>query len=516
MHLPFEQILHALVGETYARRNAVFIIFAFISLVFLGVGSIWPKKYTSFTIIHADRSNIIQPLMQGRAETTHTINHISNAREIIFGEKIMSQILKDAGWLEEAPTEIDQEKIKKDIKKRITIEGVGSDLIRIAYIDNDPMRSYVSAKRMADLFIQEGELAQVQESEAAFQFIENQVKEYLAKLTKVEEELMTYRLHNPDAQPGMKSQVAARISSLKKEIEETRLELSEAVIRKNSLTEQLSGEAAITISQSREGQYRSKIADLQAQLETLRLDYKDTYPDILRIKHQIVDLKESMKKEKLRQVDARNKAKNSGSTYIDESIILNPLYQQLRSDASSTETILATLNARINEMEKILKKEFDRATRINDGEASLSKLTRNYKVNQGIYQDLLRRRENARVSRSLDQEQQGLTFKIQEPAKIPLLPTGIRFMHFAAAGLLFGLATPIGLIYIMLQIDPRIRFSRVISSELELPVLAEITRLSSMREERSARINLVLIGIGMVILLATYGYISWLKFSGQI
>lgn len=516
MPLPFEQLLHALIGECYARRNAIFIVFLVISLSFLAVGSVWPKRYTSFAIIHTDDTNILQPLMRGTAETTHVTDHVANAREILFGEKIMGQILKNVGWLNNDPSDIEQEQIKKEIKERVSVRSVGDNLIKIAYSDSQPERSYLTAKNLAVLFIHEGERSKMEETEAAYIFIEKQVGEYLDKLTKVEEELKIFRSDNPDARPGMETEVSSRISTLKGDIEQARLQLQETIIRRNSIIKQLSGEAAITISQSREGQYRAKIADLQTRLESLQLDYQDTYPDIVRLKHQINDLKEAMGGEMRRQVEARDKAKIAGDTYIDEAIILNPLYQQLRSDASSTETKIATLKARISEMNKMLESEYERARLIHDGEADLSELTRDYQVNQEIYQDLLRRRERARVSRSLDQEQKGLTYKIQEPAKFPLIPTGIRFLHFVAAGLTLGLAVPIGLIYIMLQVDPRIRFSNSIKTELELPVLAEITRISSMQEEHKAKINLIFIAVGFSIVLLIYGYIGWLKFSGKL
>jgi len=516
MRIPFEEILKALLGECYAHRNAIFTAFVFISLTFLAVGSIWPKRYTSFAIIQIDSSNIIQPLMIGTAVATETADHAGNAIEIISGEKIMNEILKDAGWLKTNPSEVEKEKMKEEIKEKMIVSGLGDNLLKIEYRDDKPMRAYITAKRMADLFIYEGERAKLEESKAAFNFIEKQVQQYLSKLTKVEDSLREFRSNNPDARPGLQDEVSARISSLKRSIEQTRLELRETMIRKNSLKAQLSGEAAITISQSKEGQYRSKIADLQARLESLRLDYQDTYPDIVKLKHQISDLKESMSREIRNQIEAKNKARKTGSTYVDDAIILNPLYQQLRGESSQTETQIATLRARIAETEKILANEYKRARRIHGGEATLSKLTRDYEVNQGIYQDLLRRLENARVSRNLDQEQEGLTFKIQEPAKIPLIPTGIRFIHFAFAGILFGIAAPLGLIYIMIQIDPRVRFSKIISEELNIPVLADINTLSSYSEDRKARVNGVLLIIGVLMVSVIYMYVGWLKYKGHL
>ena len=120
-------------------------------------------------------------------------------------------------------------------------------------------------------------------------------------------------------------------------------------------------------------------------------------------------------------------------------------------------------------MQKMLRNEYERAKRIHGGEATLIKLTRDYDVNQGIYQDLLKRLENARVSRNLDMEQQGLSFKIQEPAKVPLLPTGVRFIHFAIAGIVLGIAVPFG---IMRSISSGVMFAWAIafSMAIDMPL----------------------------------------------
>ncbi len=516
IHLPFEDILHTLIVEVVDRRKAVFTAFVIFSLLILGVGTIWPKRYTSFGIILADDSNILQPLMEGSAETTQTTDYVGNAREIIFGEKIMLQVIEDAGWLKEERSEVEKEQIKKDIRDNVKINSIGNNLIKIEYRDSDAVRAYTTAKRMAELFIEEGEKSKINESQAAYNFIEKQVNEYLSKLTQVEEQLSEFRSNNPDARAGLESEVSDRIASLTSDISRTQLELRETEIRRDSLQLQLSGEAAITISQSKEGQYRSKISDLQQSLETLRLDYKETYPDIVRLKHQINDLKNSMRNERLRRQEAKNKARTTGVSYIDEAIILNPLYQKLRSDASNTQTKIATLNARMAEMNIMLENEYERARRIHSGEVTLAKLTRDYQVNQDIYQDLLKRMERARVSRNLDKENQGLTFKIQEPAKIPLIPTGLRFIHFALAGLIIGLAIPIGIIYLMLQLDPRIRYAQIINDELNIPVLAEIKVLTSSVEDARASRSLLYLAGGILIVISIYGIIGWFKYVGQI
>lgn len=516
MHIPFEELLKTLIAECYAKRNIIFIVFFFISISLITVGKHWPKIYTTFVVIQIDETNILQSLMRGTAETTQAIDHASNANEIISGDKIMSSILKDVGWLESEPSEVEQEKIKEGIRKRVSIKTVGDGLLKISYRDNDPSRAYVTVKGLADLFIEEGEKSKSKESKAAYDFIENQVNQYLSKLTEIEKNLQEFRTNNPDARPGLDTEVSTRISRHQRNIEQAHLDLREAEISKKSLEKQLSGEAAITISQSREGQYRMKIASLQEALERLRLDYKETYPDVIRIKHQIRDIKKSMKAEIQRQVDAKQSAKNTGNTFIDEAILLNPIYQQLRGKAAENETKIVTLKARIAQMNTMLNKEFERARKIHGGEAELAQLTRNYDVNQDIYQDLLKRRENARVSRSLDQERSGLTYEIQEPAKLPLIPTGLRFLHFVIAGLLLGILIPVGFIFFIIQVDPRIHFSQTILSEFEVPVLAEVRKIRSYSELRSEKVNLSLITVGLFIVFLIYVYVAWLRLSGDM
>lgn len=515
MQVPLDELIKALISEIYKKRNIIFVMFAVISLSILSVGTIWPKIYTSFVLIQVDTTNILQNLMRGTAETTKAIDHGANAREIVYGDRILEQIYIDAKWFGDNQTEIEKERIKQNIKKSIQVKNLGGGLLRITYADSNPERAFITTQRLGELFIKEGEQAKSKESQAAYDFINKQVNEYLEKLTKVENDLRIFRSDNPDSAPGVDTEVSSRITKLKQDIEKSQLELSEEVIRKKLLVKQLSGEAEITISQSIEGKYRLKIVELQDNLETLRLDYTESYPDIIRIKNQIVDVKTSMENVIEQRIKAKDKAKNTGDKYIDEAILINPLYQQLRVDASSNETKIETLKYRIIEMTKMVEIEYERSKNIHSGAASLSQLTRNYDVNQTVYQDLLKRRENARVSRSLDEERSGLTFEIQEPAKLPIIPTGLRFLHFVLASLVLGVVIPVAIIYVMLQADPRIHFSQVIVAELDIPVLASVRKINSYSDIPRERSNLLILSAGIITVIIIFGIVGWLKVTSE-
>src|SRR3546814_8340712 len=138
-----------------------------------------------------------------------------------------------------------------------------------------------------------------------------------------------------------------------------------------------------------------------------------------------------------RQLDQERDHAAAGPSPTDnEYSRLNPLYQELRSQLSQAQRDIAATRSRMGAAESMLDDEMARSRGIAASEGALAELNRDYDVNREIYQDMLRRREHARVSMGLDQEKRGLTLRVQDPPTIPLRPTGLRFMHIAVAGLL--------------------------------------------------------------------------------
>jgi predicted transcriptional regulator len=209
-------------------------------------------------------------------------------------------------------------------------------------------------------------------------------------------------------------------------------------------------------------------------------------------------------------------ANDNKQPFADKGVFINPLYEELRRELSATKTTIDTLRVRIAQIEQRLKHELERGRRIHVSELILAELTRDYEVNRDIYQQLLKRRENARVSMSLDQEEQGLNLRIQERAVVPVQPSGPRFLHFAAISLVLGILVPVGLIYLKVMYDPRICFKSTISEKLSLPVLAVIPHLSTLREARWKAWDGRLLGLLVLLYLGIFTYVGWLKFTGGL
>ncbi|MBV1880913.1 MAG: hypothetical protein KUG82_04730 [Pseudomonadales bacterium] len=509
MNMPIEQLVLILYREMLARFRLIILCFVVISVVVLINGYNWPKKFSSSTSLFADQTNIIGPLMEGVADTTQVMSQ-ANAREVIFSRRTMKEILQVGGWMDDSPSAVEQERIANDIKAR-TVIGVASGLIRITYTDNDAERAFRTASKYAEMFLDETIRSKKQESREAYGFIDKQVNEYHQKLTEAEERLKTFRSDNIDATPGRQNEVYANISQLRRRIDSTELSLKEAHIRRKSLEAQLSGEVATVGSNNTVSFYQERLEHLKRQYDSLRLSYHDSYPDIVRTKQQIEDIKMTIDAENGKAALGRNNTQESVGSYEDEPLSYTPFYQQLKINLSATRTEIEMFKIRLIETRKRLDNERKRALMMSEGQALESELARDYEVNQTIYRDLLRKRENARVSMHLDMEGRGLTYKVQESANLPLVPSGVRFMHFILLGPIAGIGIPLGILFVLIQIDPRVRMEATLIDKMELPVLAVTGEFDSVSGGFARQYSILGLALGFVAVI--YVVLIWAKLT---
>lgn len=497
MNSALEGLIRFVIDEIIRHRVFVVIGFVSITLAALYVGSNWRNIYTSSTSIYVEEQNILGPLMQGAAVQTGVADRSTIAREIIYGRQILLKVLDELGIDETKTNPAEIERLMEDIKRRTTVSG-RPNLITIEYRDTVPETAYAVTKHMADFFIAQSLADKARESQAAFEFIDQQAQEYKEKLQKSEDELKRFKSDNMEVLPGMIGDVGRRNVELNTRLEQLSQELREARIRRASLARQLSGEAATASSFSRTEQYKARIAELQSQLDTLRLSYHETYPDIIHLKAQIQDLRGIIARE-------GDRAPGTGEPAIDERVVTNPLYQELQRGLYESNILIETLQARYNQTQAALDEQMRMGQRVEEYEAKFAELTRDYEVNREIYADLTRRRESARVSMNLDREQKGLTMRIDEPAYLPHKPSGPQFIHFIIGGPLLGLLIPIGTVVVIRKLDPRIRSEDRISDELGLPILGVIPHLYMPAEARREAIGTLALSaflLGSIVLMA--------------
>ena len=500
------ELVKAVWREVIQWRKRMVALMMAISFLVLGVGFFWPEHYETDTLLYADVTNIIQPLLKGRAEVT-AIDRSKEARELIYTRKILKQIAESVDLLKPDMDMATQEAVLGGLRSNVKINNAGKNFLRIVYNHKDPDRSFTILNAVVDAFIKDTADRRRKESRDAYEFIEQQVEGYKRQLVMAERQLKDFRAKNLD---GTEASVAARITQLRTQIVELKLTVDEIAARRRSLNSQLKQESEYLDARGKLDDERNRLAALKQRLAELRLKYQETYPDIISLKEQ---------------VEAQEKVIEdmNGSNYVPASNSQsespqNPLYEELRLKISENGIDLRSQRKRLETMEQLLEEEYVRAGRIASRDAELSELVRDYDVTREIYEEMLGRKEKARLSMTLDIEGQGISYKIQEPAVYPLVPSGIKFSHFAIAGPIVGFLLPLGLMIAYVLLDPRIRSSIKLRSSLpaEIELLAVIPHVNTSLVRRLQRADIKLLLVCLVLGACSYGSFVYVRIAGLL
>jgi polysaccharide chain length determinant protein (PEP-CTERM system associated) len=468
------------VASKEVRRHPLLLagLFAAIALLGLFFGMTAPKAYTSSTTLLVEETNIIQPLLEGRTVPTTVVDRAGVAREVAFSRKSMDEILKAGGWLETRPDALQRAQLIDQIINRTLIANPRENLklIQISYTDSDPQRAQAVTRRFGELIIQESFRTKERESRAAFEFIDSQVDDYQRKLNDAEDKLAAYRKEHPEVLLGDQADVTRRISDLRLEIDKSLMDQAEQQSQAGSWASHVSRERSIGAASSRTGPLQARLAELQAERIRLAGSYTDQHPDMVRIQSQIDDLQAQLRRGGLPAMAA---AAPSGSSEDRGRVT------EARSRSLGAASRIATGN-------NLLAQEMERLNRVAALGSELANLTRDFEVNRDLYQDLLERRENARMAMNLDIQRGGLNFRVQEPATLPLQSSSMSLANFSMAVLILAIAAPVLLLLAWLRLDPRVRSPSQIESIAGLPVLASIPPGTNRRSRQRNRQRLAL------------------------
>jgi uncharacterized protein involved in exopolysaccharide biosynthesis len=267
------------------------------------------------------------------------------------------------------------------------------------------------------------------------------------------------------------------------------------------------GETQISKAMVEKQTLNQQLKMLQANLSTLQIKYRDQYPDIIALKKEINLLQQRLAELPETPVitDSANE-KNSPP--------LNQVYDSLRNEHSRNSTELQVMQTRLAALNHALGGELDTMKQVESYKAVLAELERDYNVNRSLYEDLLKRRENARVSMTLEVEGHGLTFKIKEEAMVPSTPSTPGFLQMGVLGLFLSLSLPMGLMVLWVELNAAIRHKNQLPEGL--PVIATIKTMTTQKERRRVWLSNVLWVLLMLTVFFAYAVVGFLKMKGMI
>lgn len=150
----------------------------------------------------------------------------------------------------------------------------------------------------------------------------------------------------------------------------------------------------------------------------------------------------------------------------------------MKLNVSRLESEVASLQVRVNNYQSKVKELEDKVHLVPEVEAQLVSLNRGYDITKSKYNELLTRREQARLSQEADLTTDDIQFKVIDPPRKPLEPSGPNRPILYTLVTVFGLAAGVAVALLLSQIRPVV-FS--VSQLPDYPVFGYVTKLPASR-----------------------------------
>ena len=444
-----------------------------------------PKLYEASSTVLIEKSSIIQPLIQGVGVTSDPEDRLSNLGSGITSRSLIEKVVKKIIPSEKVKTPAQTQAVVEAIRKNMTVlvkpsRDNGPDFFTVTYRGSDP----VQVKDMVNTFVQEyiNESLAFKKTDvsSAYEFIQGQLVEYKAKLDESDKVIREFREANPNMVPQSETALIGRIENYQSTRIEADIKIKELIRKRESLQKQLSGEKELTVSVvTSDGSPQGRLNYLNNQLVLLRTKFTDSYPEVVKIKSEIEELK--------KQIAQAKTSQSQGAGY--ETSTTNPVYQQLREELVRTDAELESVRARAAELSRKQQEGERILGKMPKEQEEWAKMVRDRNVYQKIYDELLLKLETAKVSKDLEDKSKGGSFKIVDAAITPRFPVQPNRVKMILLGVLAGVAAGIGAVVGLDHLGNAFQNASAVETKLKLTVLATIPKITT-EEDRQAAIRL--------------------------
>ncbi len=454
-----------------------------------------PDKYESMARVFLDNQSMLRPALKGLAVDDDMMEKIAlTSRQTLLSRPNMEKVARDTDLDLGAHTPAEKERLLAVLAKQIEVTGNAKDSIYIIkYRSNDPILAKNVVESLLSIFVENTLGAKSRDSELTGIFLEKQIQEYEVKLLAAEDRLKEFKRANVGLMPTEAGGYFSRIQNSIDNLDQAKLLLSEAIQRREALKLQLSGVLLVVpVDTSEASILMEKVSNMERHRDALMLQFTDKHPDVIAVRQKIITLKKQQEAELI-------SAQTNNRVAIE-----NPVYQELTIELGKIEAEVAALRARKREWQRKvsgLKLLVNTAPQV---EADLLKLNRDYEVNKVNYQDLVSRREAAKITGEIGGDDM---FRVIDPPVVPVVPVGPGRPILMSMVLLAGLGVGIAFAFLLSQLKPTFDNTNELSSGAGFPVYGNISTVWKESELLNKKSNLIVFSLAVLALFVAYGVV---------
>ena len=453
--------------DVLKKRKWVLLVWLVVGLIGAGVAFLLlPKVYRSSTLILVESQKVPTDYIKPMAVDTIEERLIAIQQQIMSRtllQKIIEEFHVYDDELKRQPLEDVIDLMRRNIKITMVDDRFHRNIqaFTISYDSDQPALAMQVTNKLASLFIGENLKVREQLVEGTSEFLEGELYRLKERLDRQEAEISLYKQKHIGQLPQQEEAMFRTLDRLTMELQTQNDMLRMLVERKEIMRDAVETSAGATggvIHLSPKGRLRQ----LREQLAQLLSEYKDTYPDVLRVKREIKDLEARV-------------ARGPSSDDLEEDVVVSGT--DMDSQLRTVDAEIKVRRQRAAEIQAQIKSLEQRMEQMPIREQELSTLLRDYETTNKRYQALLANKESAKITEQMEKRQKGEQFRVLDPANLPIKPVKPDPLRVFLGGIVAGLALGGGTIWWLDFRNLPFRRPEEIESSLGLPMLASIPHM---------------------------------------
>ncbi len=464
-----------------------------------------PDRYVASGEIYIETQSVLQPLLRGLAVDSDVDGQVAIMQQTLLTRPNLEEVARRTDLDISAKSPPDVDRLLDDLKQRISVRGAQRNLFSINVADTVPQRAKETVDALVNIFV-EGNLGQNRtDMDAAERFLVNQIKEYEVKLQEAEHRLAVFKQVNMDYLPS-EGNFQRQLHEERKRLEQAQFDLKDLVRKRDLLQQELAntpeilsyGVAGVASSDAR----AARLAELQEALYNMLSKFTDQHPDVTTLRQEIQRLQTAG--EYWQPVNGSTLSSSPSDAATSANGIANLLYTQLKLQLVEVNSDIAQLREGIVRQQINLEKLENMAQRAPEIEAEATRLNRDYDVLKSQHDELLKRRESARISQDRDAGTQLAKFRVVEPPQVPTSATEPNRILLLTAVIPIGIAAGLALAILLPLLRDCYFDVKRLRADFGLAVLGAVSHARQSRLVTKS-IQLTAFGGGIAALLMVYG-----------
>ncbi|WIT11355.1 GNVR domain-containing protein [Paucibacter sediminis] len=470
-----------------------------------------PDRFEASARIYVDTQSILKPLMSGLTVQPNVEQQVVMLSRTLISRPNVEKLVRMADLDLKSQSKSEQEATIDRVTKALSIQSTARDnLYTLAYRDKDPETAKRVVQSFVSIFVESSLGASRKDTATAATFINEQIKNYEAKLEEAEGRLKAFRLRNIELTASDGKDSASRLAEMAAQLDRARLELREAENARDAAEQQLDGAgtrgggAAMPnlLPDSSVGNIATPEIDGRIDAQKRNLDgllqrYTDEHPDVVGVRKLIKDLEEQKRKE----VAELRKAAQAAPAQPGAG---NTAQQEIMRMLAASKVQVASLRARVQEYSSRYGAALNAMKTSPQLEAEAAQLNRDYAIHKKNYEDLVARRESAAISGELDVASGVADFRLIDPPRASDKPVAPNRILLLAGAMLISLAAGVFTTFVACQLRPVFLDAAELRNRTELPILGVVSALVNPSERRRDKVDLIRFCVAALGLVGAY------------